>query len=185
MAHMIPPVFPHDIIARPYRAGEKAVYDALHAALSDDWLVAYDRPIPGSKRRLDFVVLHPEHGLAAIEVKGGQVHAKRGRFLQLIRSKPGAAQRRKRVDPFAQAKLALCELLNAAAAQESVVPVHIAMALPLMRRSAFTWQPTPHILTREMLEPLTLLAVLTQALPLGSQRPDEGTISRIATLLRS
>ena len=174
MALMVPLVFPHDLRRRPKLAGEALVFAALQAALDDEWRVFYDRPIPRSRRRVDFIVANPRRGLLAIEVKGGMVHDKRGAFRQLI-SKTG---QRKRIDPFGQLKLGLRDLFAAAnlaldadvlsetgkQGAWSAVPVHQAIWFPEMGQGGLRWQATPHILTLEILDVTRLHGIVATCL---------------------
>jgi hypothetical protein len=53
-------------------AGERAVYEALQRRLDERWWVFHDRTIEahGEAGRLDFVVLHPDRGIALVAVVG-------------------------------------------------------------------------------------------------------------------
>lgn len=149
MALLHPKSFPHDLTKKPKLNGEALVFAALASALDDKWGVFYDRPIAGSRRRVDFIAANPDRGLFAIEVKGGLVHDKRGAFRQLI-SKSG---QRKRIAPFDQLKLGLRDLFAAAGIADNAVPVRMAVWFPEMGQAGLRWQPSPHILTRASLEP--------------------------------
>lgn len=162
MPRFLPETFPHDLKRRPQRQGEKAVWDALAAALDDSWTVIYDRRAPGSRRAIDFLVIHPGRGFAAIEVKGGLVHAGRGRFRQIIH-RNGL---RKTVDPFGQLKRAIAALAHGTGVDLDSCPRHLCAALPLMAASAFTFPASPQILTREALSPGRLRGTLEAVLPL-------------------
>lgn len=71
MARMIPAAFPYS--DRDLGA-ERVVYHALARQLSPEFVVFWSISTLGpSPRQLDFVVLHPDLGLAVIEVKGGRV----------------------------------------------------------------------------------------------------------------
>lgn len=162
MPRFVPANFPHDLRRRPQRQGEKAVWEALALALDDGWTVLYDRRIPGSRRAIDFLVIHPARGFAAIEVKGGLVHAGAGRFRQVIR-RNGL---RKTVDPFGQLKHGIAALTHGTGLDLDHCPRHLAVALPLMAASAFTFQVSHQILTREALAPDLLRGSLETVLPL-------------------
>ncbi len=75
MARMIPPVCP---LETPSGA-ERALYTALADALGDDWTVIHSLAwLDDTHRRLqqgecDFLLMHPLHGLLAIEAKSGPV----------------------------------------------------------------------------------------------------------------
>ena len=149
MAVMLPRLFPHDLRKKPQRVGEADVFHALRSGLSDDWLVLYDRSIPQSRRRIDFLCLNERRGVLAIEVKGGQVHAFRGWFRQRIR--PSGL--RKRIDPFGQLKLGVRAALAAAALSPEALPVALVIWFPHMGHGSMPWKTAaPHIWTREVNE---------------------------------
>ena len=163
MALMLPATFPHDLARKPRLEGEALVYRALSAALDDRWFVFYDRGGLGARRRVDFIALHALRGAFVCEVKGGQVHDKRGSFRQLISRTPVW---RKRIDPFRQLRLAMTEVWAALGVAHDAVPVHEAIWFPQMGQAGLRWPPSPHILTRELLEPTALRATIELALPL-------------------
>jgi hypothetical protein len=117
MALIFPPEFPHDLTAKPKLFGEKLVYEALDAALDGEWLVFYDCQVRGTMRRVDFIVINPARGVAAIEVKGGLVHASDGAFRQLITQ----SGQRKRIDPFGQLKMAFARVCDAAGVNDAAM----------------------------------------------------------------
>ena len=174
MALMVPNAFPHDLKKRPKLAGEALVFAALQAALDDEWRIFYDRPIPRSRRRVDFIAANARRGLLAFEVKGGMVHDKRGAFRQLV----STAGQRKRIDPFGQLKLGLRDLYSAAGVSldaymlpeaddhqaQCGAPVHQAIWFPEMGQGGLRWQPTPHILTREILDATRLRGMVATCL---------------------
>ena len=138
------------------------VYRALTAALDDRWQVFYDRGVRGTRRRVDFIALHAERGAFVCEVKGGQVHDKRGSFRQLVRRTPVW---RKEIDSFRQLRQAMTEVWAVIGVAHDAVPVHEAIWFPQMGQAGLRWQPSPHILTRELLEPAALRATIETALP--------------------
>lgn len=162
MPRFVPDTFPHDLRRRPQRQGEKAVWDSLALALDDSWTVIYDRRAPGSRRAIDLLVINPTRGFAAIEVKGGLVHAGHGRFRQIIHR----SGLRKVIEPFGQLKRALAALAHGTGIDLENCPCHLAVALPMMAASAFTFQASHQILTREALEPGRLRGTLEAVLPL-------------------
>ena len=180
MAVLRPLVFPHDLDKKPKLGGEALVFDALAAALDDSWWVLYDQRIPGSRRRVDFLCLNAARGILAIEVKGGQVHDKRGAFRQLVSRKP---LWRKRIDPFGQLKLALRDVFAAAGAPSDAITVHQAIWLPEMGQAGLRWQPTPHILTRELLDPDRLRRLLMTVTMVGLDRDQGQAVERIRAVL--
>ena len=173
MAQMFPAAFPHELRTRPKLAGEAFVFAALQAALDNQWRVFYDRPIPKSRRRVDFIATHARRGCLAIEVKGGMVHDKRGAFRQLI-SKAG---QRKKIDPFGQLKLGLRDLYSAAGvADDGPVPVHQAIWFSQMGQGGLRWQPSPHILTREILD-VTRLREFVDTCLHGELTPEQNAVA--------
>ena len=76
--------FPDDLPAAP--ASERVVFGALKARLPDPWQVwhgvAYSAAQTGAEGEMDFVVAHPNRGLVVIEVKGGQLTCRGGRWFQ-------------------------------------------------------------------------------------------------------
>lgn len=182
MARMHPAVFPHDLTAKPKLEGEALVYWALEIGLGDDWTVFYDRPIAGTRRRVDILCFSPARGVLAIEIKGGMVHAARGWFRQLIR-RPGI---RKRIDPFGQLKAGVREALAALGAGDVALPLHLAIWLPMMGQGAFTWPaPTPHVFTREVLAPDRLRAMLSEVLTGGTTETQQAAIDVVIARLGS
>jgi hypothetical protein len=80
MPVMWPRKLPPDILRNPLRSAECDVFRRLQAQLGDNYVVFYSRPWLGLTPHgeeidgeCDFVVCHPDHGLLAIEVKGGAV----------------------------------------------------------------------------------------------------------------
>lgn len=77
---MWPAVLPAQVREDRYRKAEVRVYDLLRAQLDAGWTVFYSRPWLGltptggeKDGECDFVVVHPDHGYLAIEVKGGGI----------------------------------------------------------------------------------------------------------------
>lgn len=178
MALMLPGTFPHDLTKKPKLKGEADVYCALRAALDVEWTVFYDQPIPGSRRRVDFLAANPRRGLLAVEVKGGMVHDKRGTFRQLV-SKSG---QRKKIDPFGQLKRAVGDLLTAAGV-EVAVPMHQAIWLPDMGQGGLRWQPSDHILTREHLSPSQVAGLMVRVLPPLDDMQLRSAVERVMKVL--
>lgn len=179
MARMHPAVFPHDLRRRPRRAGEALVYGALAAALSDEWAVFYDRRVMGTRRRIDFLCLHPARGVLAIEVKGGMVHARRGAFRQVI----SANGQRKRIDPFGQLNRAVGDVWAAAGLLPDALPLHRCVWLPQMYQAGLPWQATAHILTCETLATAVLVAVVEAALPATGSAVVRDLVERLRQVL--
>jgi len=77
---MWPRVLPRQVRETTLREAEVKVYDLLARSLDSSWSVFYSRPwlglTPSGEERdgeCDFVVVHPELGFLAIEVKGGTI----------------------------------------------------------------------------------------------------------------
>jgi hypothetical protein len=161
------------------------VFDALAAALQNEeadagqWQVFYNRPIPGSMRRIDFIVACPGRGLIAIEVKGGMVHDKRGAFRQLISS----SGQRKRIDPFGQLKRGLIDLFAAARVAPDDVPVHQVIWFPEMGQKGLRWPASPHILTYEQLDAPNLSGLLLSVLPTDLTDKQSSAVRRVISVL--
>ncbi|MGE0490484.1 MAG: NERD domain-containing protein [Vulcanimicrobiota bacterium] len=85
----------------PY--SERKVWDAL-GALPTGWHVFHSVAWfdEGQDGEADFVILHPEHGLAVLEVKGGGIEVDRGQWYSVNRNK----QRHSIKNPFEQAMVA-------------------------------------------------------------------------------
>lgn len=71
MAHMIPDAPPG---WGPGKKAERDLYEALRDRLDDEFFVYHSLPLfvpkHGKEREIDFLVLHREHGMLAIECKG-------------------------------------------------------------------------------------------------------------------
>lgn len=114
---MWPAKLPADIRDHPLRRAEVRVYDALEAQLDRHWTVFYSRPWLGLTAtgeeidgECDFVVVHPDHGVLAIEVKGGGISYDPVLDQWLTRNRLGVRARIK--DPVHQARAAKHELLR-------------------------------------------------------------------------
>ena len=117
MAVLWPRKLPRSILDDPRRRAEVRVYDRLKD-LNDNFHVFYSSPWLGTDRlgnekdgECDFLIAHPEHGILAIEVKGGKEisfdpedaqwrSTDHGNFVHKIK------------DPVAQARGAKHEILN-------------------------------------------------------------------------
>jgi Nuclease-related domain/AAA domain len=109
MARFIPDVAPEDIVYD----SERVVYEALRA-LPTGFVVMHSFPWLRPSRDLageplregeaDFVILHPQHGLLVLEVKGGHPELSGRRWIR------GAKEMR---DPFEQARRSRYALLDA------------------------------------------------------------------------
>lgn len=124
---MPPRLYPEDGPARTQsKTAEPAVYAALAAQLSEEWVVVHSLPWlniqVGRTRRAfaptgetDFVLLHPRLGVLVLEIKGGtwQYNGKRQLF-ELLRWRQGAWAVDAERDVLAQAQA------NAQAVQEAL-----------------------------------------------------------------
>jgi len=106
-----------EIRNHPLRRAEVRVYDALATQLDDSWTVFYSRPWLGLTAsgeeidgECDFIVVHPEHGYLAIEVKGGGIFY--DPVLDAWTSRNREMVRKKIKDPVQQARSAKHELLK-------------------------------------------------------------------------
>ncbi|KIS28683.1 hypothetical protein TV39_04715 [Arthrobacter sp. SPG23] len=88
---------------------EKAVWDALKKSLPDDVVLAHSVHIRDGRKEyeIDVLVLWPGVGMAAIEVKGGQVTIADGQWYQSDRN-----NKRKILSPVAQSQSSLHALKN-------------------------------------------------------------------------
>jgi DNA-binding Xre family transcriptional regulator len=102
MAVMYPrTLFEPDLKSR----AEGKVFDALEARLDDEWEVFHSAAwvVRGKKQgvedgEIDFVIVHPEHGIVCLEVKGGGIECQHGTWYGIHDRK------RERIrDPFKQA----------------------------------------------------------------------------------
>ncbi|MFC6519802.1 NERD domain-containing protein [Undibacterium arcticum] len=80
MACMWPLVLPDWVLADGRRNAEIAVFRRLDEALDSSWNVFYSRPWWGISPKggeldgeADFILVHPDHGLLFLEVKGGAI----------------------------------------------------------------------------------------------------------------
>lgn len=112
MARMIPDVDPSQLA----HGSEESVYIALRDQLSDKFVVLHSypwlRPWRGegalAEGEVDFVIVHPEHGLLALEVKGGKSIRHDGyRWFRDTKDGPREFQ-----DPFRQAQRNMHALLD-------------------------------------------------------------------------
>jgi hypothetical protein len=113
---MWPAVLPERIRKDRYRRAEVRVYDQLNSSLKPGWTVFYSRPWlgispTGAERdgEADFVVVHPQYGFLALEVKGGGISYDPA--LDVWQSRDSDGVRHNIKNPFAQAKRAKHELL--------------------------------------------------------------------------
>ncbi len=80
MAVMWPRSLPPDVVNDTHRSAECEVYRKFESELAEPYVVFYSKPWLGLTHKgeeidgeCDFVVAHAEHGLLAIEVKGGAI----------------------------------------------------------------------------------------------------------------
>lgn len=117
MAILWPCKLPQSILNDPRRNAEVRVYNKLGQVLDDSFHVFYSSPWLGTDRlgnekdgECDFLVAHPEHGILAIEVKGGEItyDPKENQW----KSKDAYGFLHKIKDPISQARSAKHEILK-------------------------------------------------------------------------
>lgn len=118
MAILWPRKLPRSVLDDPRRRAEVVVYERLAKVLDDTFHVFYSSPWLGTDRlgnekdgECDFLIAHADHGILAIEVKGGKeisFDPKDGQW----RSTGHDGFVHKIKDPVAQAKSAKYEILN-------------------------------------------------------------------------
>lgn len=118
MAVLWPRKLPRSVLDDPRRRAEVRVYHRLAEVLDDAFHVFYSSPWLGTDRlgnekdgECDFLIAHPDHGILAIEVKGGKEISFDPRDSQW-RSKDHANFVHKIKDPVAQARSAKHEILK-------------------------------------------------------------------------
>lgn len=97
---MWPRGLPEYISTEPLRAAECKVYRRLQSVLEDPFVVFYSRPWLGLTRfgeeidgECDFLVAHPDMGILALEVKGGEIAYDPGAELWTSRDRWGITHR--------------------------------------------------------------------------------------------
>jgi len=117
MAVLWPRKLPRSVLDDPRRRAEVRVYDRLAEVLDDSFHVFYSSPWLGTDRmgnekdgECDFMIAHPDHGILAIEVKGGEISydPKDSQW----RSKDSFGFVHKIKDPVGQARSAKHEILK-------------------------------------------------------------------------
>lgn len=117
MAVLWPRKLPGSVLDDPRRRAEVRVYDRLAEVLDDSFHVFYSSPWLGTDRmgnekdgECDFMIAHPDHGILAIEVKGGEISydPKDSQW----RSKDSFGFVHKIKDPVGQARSAKHEILK-------------------------------------------------------------------------
>ena len=144
MAHMIPSQCPPETASQ----AEKELFEALRHGLGPHYTVIHSLPwLSDERRRLregecDFLLLHPEHGMLALETKSGEIRFD-GVSRSWIRGESQIVD-----DPFLQAERSvhelnhrLCERLPAW--RNAGVPFGYAVALPHADR--FRGALPPHV----------------------------------------
>lgn len=118
MAVLWPRKLPGSVLEDPRRRAEVRVYNRLAEVLDDNFHVFYSSPWLGIDRlgnekdgECDFLVAHPDHGILAIEVKGGKEISLDPWDAQW-RSKDHGNFVHKIKDPVAQARSAKHEILK-------------------------------------------------------------------------
>lgn len=118
MAVLWPRKLPRSVLDDPRRRAEVRVYDRVADVLDDSFHVFYSSPWLGTDRlgnekdgECDFLIAHPDHGILAIEVKGGKEISFDPRDGQW-RSTDHGGFVHKIKDPVAQARSAKHEILK-------------------------------------------------------------------------
>jgi hypothetical protein len=111
MALMVPPSPP---LWRPGWFAEKNLFEALRSGLSDEYHVFHDYAYLGSVQpregAIDFLVVHRERGMLAIECKGDGVHLRGdGTWMRLV---PGGREEPLDESPFRQSQRHIKELVE-------------------------------------------------------------------------
>jgi len=117
MAVLWPRKLPRSVLDDPRRRAEVRVYDKLAEVLDDSFHVFYSSPWLGTDRmgnekdgECDFLIAHPDQGVLAVEVKGGEISydPKDSQW----RSKDSFGFVHKIKDPVGQARSAKHEILR-------------------------------------------------------------------------
>lgn len=111
MALMVPPSPP---LWRPGWFAEKNLFEALRSGLPDEYHVFHDYAYLGNLQpregAIDFLVVHPERGLLAIECKGDGIHLRGdGIWMRVL---PGGREEPLDESPFRQAQRQIKELVE-------------------------------------------------------------------------
>ncbi|MBP6018964.1 MAG: NERD domain-containing protein [Burkholderiaceae bacterium] len=121
---MWPETLPASVRQDTLRRAEVRVYDLLREQLGSGWTVFYSRPWLGltptggeKDGECDFVIVHPQHGFLAIEVKGGGISYDPVNDSWLSTDRHGLRHTIK--NPIEQARRAKHELLRGAKQQRS------------------------------------------------------------------
>ncbi len=133
MAILWPRNLPRSVLEDSRRRAEVRTYDRLSEALGDRFHVFYSSPWMGIDRfgneqdgECDFLIAHPEHGILAIEVKGGGMAY--DPMDRQWRSKDARGYVHRIKDPVAQARSAKYEMLRRLAASPCWLHRHIHAA---------------------------------------------------------
>lgn len=118
MAVLWPRILPRSVLDDPRRRSEVRTYNRLAEVLNDTYHVFYSSPWLGTDKfgneldgECDFLIAHPDHGMLAIEVKGGtniSFDPREGQW----RSTDHGGFVHKIKDPVAQARSAKHEILK-------------------------------------------------------------------------
>lgn len=102
----MPQCFPADAEWLDGRHAERAVWETLREQLPDEAMLFHSVNLieNAHEQEIDLLVLWPDHGVAAIEVKGGRVSCEGGKWFQANRGSKGSANGRLIGSPVAQAQ---------------------------------------------------------------------------------
>ncbi len=126
---------------------EKAVFDALESKLSPQWIVLHNLPYVSRDQEgmlhdgeIDFVLYHPTRGMVILEVKGGEIAYREGKWFQDGTPITPMAQVRKN-------KYAIKALLREKLNREAPLRITHALCFPRCQGANIPWPPEARGLT--------------------------------------
>lgn len=145
MAKMYPSRLPDRILDNSKMKGEIETFEAL-SKLPDEFEIFYNRCANAGgttrvfERKIDFIIIHEQLGLLAMEVKGGKIRiGNDGGFEQYHHNKNKWAS----IDPYTQVKMALRELIAVVKSDSPKywIPDEVCVLFPGTYRRDLTDQP--------------------------------------------
>jgi hypothetical protein len=132
-------IFPDPIHPNTKSRAERELYDLFRDRLDDSFVVihgtawiAHDPRSGARDGESDFIIAHPQHGVLALEVKGGQIHLHQRTQKWTSTNVKGKTHNIK--DPFAQARDSRFSLLHklrfASHTRRYYWPVYHAVSFP-------------------------------------------------------
>lgn len=153
MAAVYPKVQPVDFYKDETLKGERLVQDAL-ATLPDAYHVYFNPRLNPREiqdpydRAIDFIVLHPEKGILAIDVKGGEIVEEPNGYLSQYQP---ARKLYKIIDPVKQANTALGHLLDMCDDRfRESIPSGIAVFFPDTSQVEFAQSKSVHFFREDL-----------------------------------